>query len=132
MNSELCPCQSAKTHQKCCQPFLSGKAKARTVTQLMRSRYSAYALGGHGEYLLQTWHPDSRGTLQALDLDLRTTNWTKLEVLQAQQSGNTGSVEFVAHFSQADGSQGIHHELSNFVREKGHWLYIDGHEIEVQ
>lgn len=130
MNSELCPCHSAKTYSKCCQPYLSGHAKARTVKQLMRSRYSAYALGGYGDYLFRTWHPESRGSLQPKDLDLNTTNWTNLEVLQSQQIGNKGRVEFIARFANEDGSEGIHHELSTFVREMGHWLYLDGKELE--
>jgi len=96
----------------------------------MRSRYSAYALGGHGDYLYRTWHSSSRGALQAIDLDLSTVAWIHLEVLQAQQSTNRGSVEFIARFSQDSDSEGIHHELSSFVREKGHWLYHEGHEIE--
>tara|TARA_R110001592_G_scaffold344382_1_gene635558 strand:+ start:446 stop:844 length:399 start_codon:yes stop_codon:yes gene_type:complete len=130
MQPEQCPCHSAKIFSKCCQPFLSTAANPRTVTQLMRSRYSAYALGGYGDYLFNTWHPASRGALQPKDLELRTVNWTKLEVLRAEQSGNAGSVEFIAHFTQEDGSAGVHHELSTFVREKGHWLYHQGHEIE--
>lgn len=130
MNSRLCPCHSSKLFSKCCQPFLSAALKARTVTQLMRSRYSAYALGGYGDYLYQTWHPDGRGALLPIDLDLSTVRWTHLEVLQAQQSGNTGSVEFIARFSQADGGAGTHHEVSAFVRVSGQWLYRDGHEID--
>ncbi len=130
MNPAQCPCHSAKTYAKCCQAFHSGKAKARTVTQLMRSRYSAYALGGHGDYLYRTWHPDSRGMLQAQDLDLSTLRWIHLEVLRAQQSGEAGSVEFIARFVQEDGSEGVHHERSTFVREKGHWLYEQGQEFE--
>ena len=125
-----CPCHSSKTFAKCCQPFLSGQAKARTVTQLMRSRYCAFALGEHGDYLYRTWHPASRGTLQPVDLDLRTVNWTNLEVLQSQQSANAGSVEFKALFSQQDGSTGSHHEISTFIRDKGLWLYRDGQQIE--
>lgn len=130
MNSPLCPCQSAKLFSKCCQPFLSGSLKARTVTQLMRSRYTAYALGGHGDYLYRTWHPASRGTLQPIDLDSGTLNWTGLKVLKAQQSGNVGSVEFIARFSQEDDNAGTLHELSTFTRERGQWLYHLGQQIE--
>lgn len=130
MKPDPCPCHSAKTYAKCCQAFLTGKAKARTVAQLMRSRYSAYALGGHGDYLYRTWHPDSRGSLQPEDLDLITARWTHLELLRAQQSGETGSVEFIARFIQVDSSEGVHHELSTFVRDKGHWLYHQGQVFE--
>lgn len=126
MSLRQCPCNSDKPFAKCCQPFISGQAKARTVTQLMRSRYCAFALGGYGDYLFKTWHPESRGTLNADDLAHNSVTWTKLQIVQAQQHGDTGEVEFIAHFSQEDGTDGVHHERSTFVREKGQWLYLEG------
>ena len=131
MNTRLCPCHSNKPFMKCCQPFLSGQSKARTVTQLMRSRYCAFALGEHGDYLFHTWHPSTRGQLSADDLDQHSVVWTQLQIVQAQQHGETGEVEFIANFSQEDGAQGIHHERSTFLREKGQWLYVEG-EVDAQ
>lgn len=126
MNSRLCPCQSVKPFAQCCQVFLSEKKKARTVTQLMRSRYCAFALGGYGDYLFKTWHPSGRGSLSADDLAHRDVQWTNLEIIHSYQNGNTGEVEFIAHFANEDGSQSVHHERSTFVREKGQWLYVAG------
>lgn len=121
-----CPCHSGKPFQRCCGPFLSGKDKARTVTQLMRSRYSAFALGGCGQYLYDTWHPDYRGALRPEDLNVRELDWLNLNVIDAQQRGDHGMVEFLASFREADGTEGSHHERSRFLREKGRWRYLEG------
>ncbi|HSG62441.1 MAG TPA: SEC-C metal-binding domain-containing protein, partial [Pseudomonadales bacterium] len=48
----LCPCGSNKPFAKCCDRFLSGAQHAKTPEQLMRSRFSAFFLGGYGQYLL--------------------------------------------------------------------------------
>lgn len=98
----------------------------------MRSRYSAYALGGFGDYLYRTWHPHSRGALQAEDLDADTLEWTGLQIVASQQHGDEGWVEFIAHFRQEDGSQSIHHEHSRFLREKGQWRYYEGRDCLTQ
>jgi SEC-C motif-containing protein len=54
MNSQVCVCDSQKPYAHCCQPFLSGCKQTKTPVQLMRSRFSAFALGGYGSYLLRT------------------------------------------------------------------------------
>ena len=63
--SEPCICGSKKAFGACCARFLSGEQQAKTPEQLMRSRYSAYALGNHGEYLLRTWFPPTARGLSA-------------------------------------------------------------------
>lgn len=122
----LCPCQSGKTHKTCCEPFLSGKSKALTVTQLMRSRFCAFALGRNGDYLFRTWHPNGLPSVTAEDLSEKSLFWNDLEIVRSTQSRHTGTVEFIAHFEDASGQEGTHHEVSRFVREKGQWLYLDG------
>jgi SEC-C motif-containing protein len=102
---------------------------APTPEALMRSRYSAYALvQGRGmaepsllEYLLETWHPATAPG----DLELGPLNWTGLDVLHREASGDSAVVEFVAHH-KVDGRAGRLHEVSRFVREAGVWLYVDG------
>ncbi|MGI9295045.1 MAG: YchJ family protein, partial [Pseudomonadales bacterium] len=80
MNS-LCICGSKKASKQCCERFLSGEQQAKTPEQLMRSRFSAYALGGHGEYLLRTWFPATAKYLTAAALSESSGEWYKLEVL---------------------------------------------------
>lgn len=95
----------------------------------MRSRYSAYALAqGRGvappgmlEYLMQTWHPSTAPG----DLELGPMNWSGLEILHHETSGDAGVVEFRAHH-KVNGRAGQLHEVSRFVREGGAWLYVDG------
>mgnify|MGYP003342658194 CR=1 FL=1 len=40
-----CPCCSGKSYESCCAPVIRGQRKAASAEELMRSRYSAYALG---------------------------------------------------------------------------------------
>ncbi len=126
MDKTNCPCQSGKLFSHCCQGFLSGEKRAPTPSKLMRSRFSAFSLGGYGGYLLSTWHPDYRGQLDEQELSIRSTDWQGLEVINSTQQGSTATVEFIASFNNIDGSRGTHHEVSNFVRVQGRWLYSDG------
>ncbi|MDX2463868.1 MAG: YchJ family metal-binding protein, partial [Porticoccus sp.] len=66
--TDLCICNRKKSFDKCCGRFLSGGLYAKTPEQLMRSRYSAYALGGYGDYLLATWFSATSAGLNAKDL----------------------------------------------------------------
>lgn len=89
----------------------------------MRSRYSAFVLGDT-DYLLRTWHPDSRPPTLQLDPELR---WLRLDIEETRGGGwldTEGTVEFRAHF-RAGGSRGQQHEISRFLRENGQWLYLD-------
>ncbi len=125
MPSIHCPCSSGKLYSACCGPFLNRRSTAKTVKQLMRSRYSAFALGGHGDYLLETWHPVAAGGLTAESLSARTLDWQGLRILDFSQNGDEGVVEFEARFIDGDGNSGRHHEISRFARMNGKWLYVD-------
>lgn len=89
----------------------------------MRSRYSAYVMKLE-DYLLATWHPDTRPA--ALDLAYDDTKWLGLEVkCHRQESADQASVEFVARYKIAGRAHRLH-EISRFVREDGRWFYMDG------
>jgi SEC-C motif domain protein len=123
-----CPCLSGETYGACCGRYHAGLVAdgphAPTAEALMRSRYSAFAVGD-AAYLLATWHPTTRPG--ALDLDDDVT-WRRLDVLRTEASGPfdaAGVVEFVAHHRSVAG-RGTLHEVSRFVREGGRWSYLDG------
>lgn len=128
--TQTCPCRvrDSKPLQfsQCCAPPLLGESLAPTVQALMRSRYSAYALGGHWAvlapsmlaYLQSTWHPD---TLPA-DLKLTPQQWTGLKVVSSQENGDHGQVNFVAFFKEGGKTERMA-EHSAFVRVNGAWLY---------
>lgn len=89
----------------------------------MRSRYTAYVLG-RGDYLLATWHPDTRPS--QLDLE-RGVKWLGLEVRDHQPLDDThAEVEFVARY-RVGGRAVRLHERSRFTREAdGRWYYVAG------
>jgi SEC-C motif domain protein len=119
-----CPCGTGLPYAECCGRLHDRTATAGTAEQLMRSRYSAFVLGDAG-YLLDTWHPSTRPRTLDLDDDVR---WTGLEVLTTTGGSllaAEGTVEFRASYVH-DRRPGAQHENSRFVREDGHWRYLDG------
>lgn len=124
--NKICLCDSGKSFNQCCGRFLNGTNVARTPKQLMRSRYTAYALGNHGDYLLNTRAPETRHGLTAISLSEKTHEWIKLEILDSSQKGNEGMVEFKAYYKTDDGTQNVLHEKSTFIRRDGRWYYLEG------
>ena len=117
---QACPCGSGAQYAPCCGRLHRGAA-AETPEQLMRSRYSAF-VREDVPYLRRTWHPSTRP--ERLELDpLRA--WAGLEVVRTEQDGDSGVVEFRAHYRVGGGPRtGEQHEVSRFVRERGRWLYL--------
>lgn len=90
----------------------------------MRSRFSAFALG-HADYLLATWHRDTRPRRLELDDDIV---WRRLQIVDTDAGGrddDNGVVEFRAQY-ELRGTRGLLHERSRFLRSGGRWLYVDG------
>src|SRR6056297_1113985 len=54
-----CPCGSGRLPEACCDRFLVDGLAAPDPEALMRSRYTAFVRGA-GDYLLSTWHPETR------------------------------------------------------------------------
>lgn len=124
--SDRCLCDSNKLFKQCCERFLNGNEIAKTPKQLMRSRYTAYALGGYGEYLLSTWLPEYRQGLTAEALSEKTLEWIKLEVLNSNQKGDEGIMEFKAYYKEEADLEKVHHEKSTFKRIDRKWYYVEG------
>ena len=124
-----CPCGSGDTIAACCGPIVDGVTRAPTAEALMRSRFTAFALGQH-EYIRRTHASEMR-----TDTDVSSdggVEWTHLDVLEWAEGGikdETGTVTFVAHYRH-DGVPGIHRERSRFRRNNGNWVYVDG-DVEI-
>lgn len=115
-----CPC-GGTTFGDCCGPFLLREAWPDTAEQLMRSRYTAFAVRD-AEYLLRTWHPRTRPETVVFD-DRR---WTDLQVTAVVDGGPDdlmGIVAFTARF-ESDGRRDAVFERSAFVRRGGRWVYL--------
>jgi SEC-C motif-containing protein len=108
----------------CCGPFHGGTA-ALTAPELMRSRYSAFAVGS-ADYLMTTWHPATRPV--SLNLD-PAVQWRRLRILgltAGTKHDVAGTVEFVAHYWDSEhGQYGRQHENSRFAREDQRWFYVE-------
>ncbi len=90
----------------------------------MRSRYTAFVLS-LDEYLLQTWHPNTRPVALNLAED-SATKWLGLQVKNTKKiSEKSASVEFVARYKVAGKAERLH-ELSEFEWIAGRWYYLTG------
>jgi SEC-C motif-containing protein len=125
-DDERCPCLSGDSFGACCGPVIRGERTAPTAEALMRSRYSAFAVGD-AAWLLASWHPGTRPARLDLDDDVV---WRRLDILATRAGGpfdDAGEVEFAAFWrNPATGERGRLHETSRFMREHAHWLYVDG------
>ncbi|WP_116365513.1 YchJ family protein [Parahaliea mediterranea] len=123
-DASACPCGSSGDYAACCGRFVDGGEAAVTAEQLMRSRYSAFALG-KADYLLATWHPATRPSRVRLDAGHR---WIGLRIVATQAGGeadDSGTVEFVARFKEGGRGHRLQ-ELSRFEKIDGRWYYRDG------
>ncbi|MFC4944098.1 YchJ family protein [Pseudonocardia sp. GCM10023141] len=112
-----CPCGLPQPYGACCGRFHAGDA-APTAELLMRSRYTAFAVGD-AAYLRLTWDPTTRPRRTGID---PADRWTGLEILDRTGGGLLdveGTVEFRAHY---DG--GVVEENSRFRKDGGRWLYV--------
>lgn len=125
-----CPCFSNEPYEKCCKPFHSGE-KPLNALQLMRSRFSAYALN-IPSYIIETTHPgspnyseDHKKWRQAISLFSLGTKFEGLEIVDSQESDKTATVTFIAKITQKKQDESFT-EKSFFERIRGRWYYRTG------
>lgn len=125
-----CPCHSGRRYSACCGRFHDG-ALPETPEELMRSRYSAFALG-RGDYLVETLastHEDRAAPeaelARALSRARDTQRFLGLRIAHAVIDGDRGEVLFIARVFER-GQDRSFAELSDFVREGGRWRYSGG------
>jgi len=124
-----CPCRSNTAYMDCCGVYHSNAANPDTAEQLMRSRYSAYALK-LVNYLVETTHRDKLKSSyrRALVATIHDIEWTNLLVTKISAGGlsdKAGKVKFEARYIE-NGENGVMHEYSRFRKLAGKWYYYDG------
>ncbi len=125
-----CPCGSAVAYDACCGPYHKGERPAPDPVALMRSRFSAFALG-QAEYLVDTLaasHPDHdlpRADLLRSLRDTRGRQYKSLAILDDRRTGKTGEVLFAAGIREGARDMSFV-ELSDFEQERGAWKYASG------
>lgn len=127
--SRLCPCTSKRTFNLCCEPFLTGKKLPATPEQLMRSRFSAYALG-KVDYLIETTAEEKRSELDKAELVryCAVIKCISLKIVSSEAGkaeDDAGIVTFHASL-QINGRRTLHIEKSRFAKVDGRWFYVDG------
>lgn len=130
-----CACGSGSAYASCCKLLHQGAA-ALSAEQLMRSRYTAYALGLI-EYLVSSTLPAQQSQLdrQAMAQWSSASNWLGLIIESAtpcETQTLKAQVTFVARWADPDGQQHSHRECSDFVRKRGQWYFVDpNHPLKV-
>lgn len=126
-----CPCGAIRKldgknivadYNVCCEPFHTNQASPSTAEQLMRSRYSAYALE-KAQYVYDTYHSRQQANLDVKELAdwANQTTWLHLSVEDTSQS----TVTFVATYAEKGQLFQIK-EHSRFEQEDSRWKYVDG------
>ena len=120
----LCPCGTGSNYGACCGRLISGSAQARTAEELMRSRFSAYALGDL-DYVFRTWHPKTRPPDVSPAPGVTFVGLDVSDIVAGGPEDDLGVVEFTARLRSPEGLSEMH-ERSRFSRRAGRGMYVDG------
>ena len=118
-----CYCGNSVSFQDCCEPYVKCIKNAPTAEVLMRSRYSAFAVGA-ADYLVNTTHISKRRYHNKRDILAwsQANKWLKLEVLASTET----TVTFKAYYLDENLKAQVHYEHSTFKLENDKWFYVDG------
>ncbi|MDD2886514.1 MAG: YchJ family metal-binding protein [Aliarcobacter sp.] len=132
--NDLCPCGSLKKYKKCCKTFHDGISFPKTALELMKSRFSAFAVL-NSKYIISTTHkenPDFTENLKSWDEDIinfsKNTRFEELEILDFIEDIES-FVTFKATLFQ-DNRDVSFIEKSRFLKVDGKWQYVDGQFID--
>ncbi len=125
-----CPCGNGKTYENCCKKYHCGAVPSNAL-DLMRSRYSAYALNVP-DYIIKTTHPASpqhhENRLmwrQSISKFSKSSSYDKLEILDFKENRSIANVTFTAYIRQ-NNQDATFTEKSYFEKVNGKWLYRNG------
>ena len=122
-----CPCGKGDSLEACCGPYLKKSAVPETAEALMRSRYTAFAVGDI-DYIFDTHDPDTVHQVERAGTESwsKQSEWLGLEILDAELGGPndyTGTVEFIAKY-KIRGTTINHREIATFRKQNGRWLFV--------
>jgi len=130
-----CPCGSGTAFEPCCSRWLGGDERPPAAETLMRARYTAHVVGAM-DFIVATHHPATRGEID-VDATRRWaagSDWLGLEVRDVEAGGpddDTGQVEFVARYRDAERRRHAHHERALFEKYHGQWYFRDAQVPEI-
>ncbi|UAA40296.1 SEC-C domain-containing protein [Paraneptunicella aestuarii] len=134
-DSSPCPCHSGKAFKSCCKPYLTNESLPSHPEQLMRSRYTAFALKQF-QYIADTHYSklDPINNAETLQQDFQDIQWQHLRIISSQKShheslqdsDSEGEVSFIAYYA-IQGKLFALSETSHFIKPDGKWLYDADH-----
>ena len=133
--NDICPCGSFKKYKKCCKPFHDKITFPKTALELMKSRFSAFAVL-IADYIIFTTHENNSdyiSDLKSWNQDImnfsKNTRFEKLEILDFIDDEIESFVTFKATLFQ-DKTDISFIEKSRFLKVDEIWKYVDGQFIE--
>ena len=133
--NDICPCGSLKKYKKCCKPFHDKITFPKTALELMKSRFSAFAVL-IADYIIFTTHENNSdyiSDLKSWNQDImnfsKNTRFERLEILDFIEGEVESFVTFKATLFQ-DKTDISFIEKSRFLKVEDKWLYIDGQFID--
>ena len=125
-----CPCKSNLSYDACCKPFHDSTKMPHTAEQLMRSRFSAYALNKI-DYIMKTtdksgpqYDPNKEEWEKSLRQFAETTAFQNLTILEKEDlSENEATVTFHVTLTSIFGEDISYTEKSLFKKRNNMWLY---------
>lgn len=133
--NNICPCGSLIKYKKCCKSLHEHIKFPKDALELMKSRYSAFALE-KSEYIIFTTHVDNMDfkedknlwNKEILDF-CKNTKFIKLEIIDFIDNKTESFVTFKANLIQNNEDVSFI-EKSRFLKIDEKWLYVDGQFIE--
>jgi len=129
--SSPCPCSSGKPYRDCCQPAHKGSLEPERPADVVRARYSAYAIGDV-DFLWRTLHPKHEDRALPEDLARRSLEETSkafkypgLTIFSEKVDGASAVVTFRAKVFER-GRDLSFEEASRFELTGHGWRYLSG------
>jgi SEC-C motif domain protein len=126
-----CPCFSGKEYFDCCRPFHESQKLPKNALELMKSRYSAYALN-LPDYIISTTHKDNPQYSEDKESwKKEITKFSKefifngLKIIDFKEEKNEAIVISKAYLSK-DSNDATFIEKSYFEKVNNKWLYKNG------
>ncbi len=116
-----CPCGSGKKYKKCCQIYHKGMI-AKDVLSLMKSRFSAFAVGDI-KYIIKT--STFQKDYDELKAFSQNCEFKKLDILDVGEDFVTFKATIICN-----GVDSSFIEKSFFVKKDGRWFYDRGEILE--
>jgi len=124
-----CPCKSGQKYKKCCKTFHDGEFP-KTALLLMKSRFSAYAIG-LSDYIIETTyktHENFKNPSWKTDTDYFSSNtkFLNLKILDVKNGFEESFVTFKATLLSNANNDISFTEKSRFLKEDNRWFYESG------